>query len=125
MRTSNEFCSLRFRSPPTKIEKKVEVVLNDFYSFASASLLFISLLFSLSPTAALESAWFSEVFVLVPLRATLCLSLAFFRGLPWVADGVAAFLGLERGTVDLSAWEVGDGGNLYWSLFIDKPVRDG
>lgn len=77
-------------------------MLNDFYSFASASLLFISLLFSLSPTAGRFSGWFSEVVFLEPLSAALCLSLAFFAGLPWPAAVAPDFLGLERGALYLS-----------------------
>lgn len=69
---------------------------NDFYSFASASLLFISLLFSLSPTAGRFSGWFSEAVFLEPLSAPLCLSLAFFPGLPGPDDVAPDFLGLER-----------------------------
>lgn len=87
---------------PQKEEIK-EVVLNDFYSFASASLLFISLLFSLSPTAGRFSLWFSEVAFLEPLSAMLCLSLDFFAGLlPCPAAVAPDFLGLERGTLYLS-----------------------
>lgn len=85
-----------------KIRNK-EVVLNDFYSFASASLLFISLLFSLSPTAGRCSGLFSEVVFLEPLSAALCLSLDFFTGLLWPAAAAApGLLGLERGALYLS-----------------------
>ncbi len=80
---------------PQKEEIKGEVVLNDFYSFASASLLFISLLFSLSPTVGRFSGWFSEV-------VFFFLSLAFFTGLPWPAAVAPGLLGLERGALYLS-----------------------
>lgn len=77
-------------------------MLNDFYSFASASLLFISLLFSLSPTGGRFSGRFSEAVFLEPLSAVPCLSLAFFAGLPW-PDAVAPdFLGLVREALYLS-----------------------
>ena len=77
-------------------------MLNDFYSFASASLLFISLLFSLSPTAGRFSGWFSEVVFLEPLGVVPCLSLDFFTGLPWPGAVAPDFFGLERGTLYLS-----------------------
>lgn len=86
------------------MEIKGEVVLNDFYSFASASLLFISLLFSLSPTVGRFSSWFSEAVFLAPLSAALCLSLDFFTGLPCPAAVAPDFLGLERGTLYLSTY---------------------
>lgn len=77
-------------------------MLNDFYSFASASLLFISLLFSLSPTEGRFSGWFSEVAFLEPLSTVLCLSLGFFAGLLWPAAVAPDFLDLERGRLYLS-----------------------
>lgn len=75
-------------------------MLNDFYSFASASLLLISLLFSLSLTAGWFSGWFSEVVFLELF--TLCLYLDFLTGLLWPVAVAPDFLGLEWGALYLS-----------------------
>jgi len=101
-RTRIHSAALVFALHPTPQKKgiKGEVVLNDFYSFASASLLFISLLFSLSPTAGRFSSWFSEAVFLEPLSAALCLSLAFFVGL--AAAAAPGLLGLVRRALYLS-----------------------
>ena len=81
-----------------------------FYSFASASLLFISLLFSLSPGAAGGPVGPSSgAFFLDPFSTAPCLScLAFFTGLPGppaVLAAPPAFLGLVRVALYLSDWE--------------------
>lgn len=75
---------------------------SDIYSFASASLLFISLLFSLSSGFAVLEV--SALFFLAARPDAICLSLAFFRGL-WL---VVVFFGLEGFMLGFSTCMEGD-----------------
>lgn len=85
-----------------KKKKRKKRKCSDIYSFASASLLFISLLFSLSSGFAVLEV--SALFFLAARPDAICLSLAFFRGL-WL---VVVFFGLEGFTLGFSTCMEGD-----------------
>lgn len=74
----------------------------NFYCFASASLLLISLLFFVTAPCGLGSGVLKEGFFLADWELTICFSFDFFTIFPVVVVGV--FFGLVRDT-GLSTWK--------------------